>query len=62
MLPTLAAIAGEPDIVEKLKEGHKAGNKTFKVHIDGYNLLPFLKGRSKRIRARASSIGATMAT
>lgn len=44
MLPTLAAVAGEPDIVEKLKKGHKMGNKTFKVHIDGYNLLPFLKG------------------
>jgi arylsulfatase len=47
MLPTLAAVAGEPDIVEKLKKGHKAGNKTFKVHIDGYNLVPFLKGEAK---------------
>ena len=47
MLPTLAAVAGEPDIVEKLKKGHKAGNKTFKVHIDGFNLLPFLKGEAK---------------
>ncbi|MCI0387639.1 MAG: arylsulfatase [Acidobacteria bacterium] len=47
MLPTLVAIAGEPDIVEKLKKGHKAGNKTFKVHIDGYNMLPFLKGEVK---------------
>jgi arylsulfatase len=47
MLPTLAAVAGEPDIVEKLKKGHKAGSKTFKVHIDGYNLLPFLKGEVK---------------
>jgi arylsulfatase A-like enzyme len=44
MLPTLLAAAGEPDIVDKLKRGHKAGNKTFKVHIDGFNLLPFLKG------------------
>ncbi len=44
MLPTLAAVAGEPDIVGKLKKGHKAGNKTFKVCIDGYNLLPLLKG------------------
>jgi arylsulfatase len=41
-LPTFLAMAGEPDIVEKLKKGHKAGNKTFKVHIDGYNLLQFL--------------------
>jgi len=47
MLPTLAAAAGEPDAVEKLKKGYKSGNKTFKVHIDGYNLLPFLKGEVK---------------
>jgi arylsulfatase len=47
MLPTLAAAAGEPDIVEKLKKGYKMGNKTFKVHLDGYNLLPFLKGEVK---------------
>jgi arylsulfatase len=47
MLPTLVAAAGEPNIVDKLKKGYKAGNKTFKVHIDGYNLLPFLKGEVK---------------
>jgi arylsulfatase len=47
MLPTLAAVAGDPDIVSKLKKGLKAGNKTFKVHIDGYNLLPFIKGEVK---------------
>jgi arylsulfatase len=41
-LPTFLAIAGEPNIVEKCKKGHKAGDKTFKVHIDGYNLLEFL--------------------
>jgi arylsulfatase len=38
------AVAGEPDIVEKCKKGHKVGRKTFKVHLDGYNLLPFLNG------------------
>ena len=47
MLPTLLAAAGEPAIVEKLKQGHKAGKKTFKVNIDGYNLLPFFKGEVK---------------
>jgi arylsulfatase len=47
MLPTLAAAAGEPNAVEKLKKGFKSGNKTFKVHIDGYNLLPFLMGEVK---------------
>lgn len=47
MLPTLLAAAGEPDIVDKVKKGHKAGKRTFKVHLDGYNLLPFLKGEVK---------------
>src|SRR5262245_42908280 len=47
MLATLAAAAGEPDIVEKMKKGYKSGDKTFKVHLDGYNLLPFLKGEVK---------------
>jgi arylsulfatase A-like enzyme len=44
LLPTILAAAGEPDIVQKVLAGHKAGDKTFKVHLDGSNLLPFLKG------------------
>jgi arylsulfatase A-like enzyme len=45
-LPTFLAMAGEPDIVEKLKKGgHKANGKSFKNHIDGYNLLPYLTGK-----------------
>jgi arylsulfatase len=47
MLPTLLAAAGQRDVVDKLKKGYKVGNKNFKVHIDGYNLLPFLKGEVK---------------
>jgi arylsulfatase A-like enzyme len=47
-LPTLLAIAGEPDIKEKLKKGLKAGAKKFKVHLDGYNLLPHLTGKTKK--------------
>ena len=43
-LPTLLEAAGEPDINAKLLEGHKAGDKTFKVHIDGINMLPYLTG------------------
>jgi arylsulfatase A-like enzyme len=43
-LPTFLAAAGEPDVVEKLKQGHEAAGKTFKVHIDGFNLLPYLTG------------------
>ncbi len=47
MLPTLLAAAGVPDIKEKLLKGYTAGNKTFKVYIDGFNLLPHLKGEAK---------------
>src|SRR5215813_11765265 len=47
MLPTLAAVGGDPDIVEKLKKGVQLGKKKFKVHIDGFNLLPFVKGEVK---------------
>jgi arylsulfatase A-like enzyme len=46
-LPTFLAAAGVPDIKEKLLKGHKAGTKNFKVHLDGYNLLPALKGEAK---------------
>lgn len=47
-LPTLMAAAGEPNIVEKLRQGHAANDKTFKVHADGYNFLPYLKGEAKK--------------
>jgi arylsulfatase len=43
-LPTLMAAVGEPDIVEKLKRGHRANGKRWKVHLDGYNFLPRLSG------------------
>jgi arylsulfatase A-like enzyme len=46
-LPTLLAAAGMPDVKEKLLKGYQAGTKTFKVHLDGYNLLPALKGEAK---------------
>jgi arylsulfatase len=49
-LPTLLAAAGEPDIVSKLesKDGYKANGKTFRVHPDGYNFLPYWKGEAKK--------------
>ena len=47
MLPTLLAIAGEPDINQKLLAGYKAGGKTFKVHIDGVNMVPYITGQVK---------------
>jgi arylsulfatase len=47
-LPTLLAAAGEPEIVEKLKAGHQAGDKKFRVHIDGYNFLPYFSGEEEK--------------
>jgi arylsulfatase len=47
-MPTLLAAAGEPDIVGKLKKGYKVGAKTFKIHPDGYNFLPYFKGETKK--------------
>jgi arylsulfatase A-like enzyme len=45
-LPTFLAAAGEPEIKAKLLKGHRAGSKRFKVHLDGYNLLPYLTGEA----------------
>ncbi len=47
-LPTLLAAAGDTKITEKLLKGHKAGKTTFKVHMDGYNFLPYFTGREKK--------------
>lgn len=46
MLPTLLAAAGDPNAKEDLLRGRKIGNTKYKVHIDGYNLLPALKGEA----------------
>ena len=46
-MPTLLAAAGTPDIKEKLLTGYAVGKKTFKVHVDGYNFLPYLTGQTK---------------
>jgi len=47
MLPTLLAAAGDPNVSQKLLNGYQVGSKTFKVHIDGFNLLPYLTGQVK---------------
>ncbi len=46
-LPTLLAAAGEPGIKDKLLKGHTAGSKSFTVHIDGFDMLPYLTGEVK---------------
>ena len=45
-IPTLLAAAGEPDIKQKLKAGYSAGGRTFKVHLDGYNVTEYLAGKA----------------
>ena len=46
--PTFLAMAGEPDIVEKAKKGYQAIGRTYKNHIDGYNLVPYLTGKEAK--------------
>ena len=46
MLPTLLAAAGVPDVKEQLLKGMKVGDKTFKVHLDGYNITDSLAGKA----------------
>jgi arylsulfatase len=47
MLTTLLAAAGNPNVKEELLKGKKVGGKTFKVHLDGYDLTPALKGEGE---------------
>jgi arylsulfatase len=47
-MPTLVAAAGEPDVKKKLLTSYKADGKDFKVHLDGYNFLPYLTGKEKK--------------
>jgi arylsulfatase len=44
--PTLVAAAGDPNIVGELMKGKTLGDRTYKVHLDGYNQVDFLAGRS----------------
>jgi arylsulfatase len=46
-LPTLLAAAGQPRVKESLLTGLAAGGATYKVHLDGYNLMPYFKGETK---------------
>jgi arylsulfatase len=46
-MPTLLAAAGDADIKNKLLKGHRAGEKKFNVHLDGYNMLPYFTGQEE---------------
>ncbi|MCR9292189.1 MAG: arylsulfatase [bacterium] len=47
-LPTILAMAGEADIKEKLLKGHTAMGRDYKVHLDGFNLVPYLTGQEEK--------------
>jgi arylsulfatase len=47
-LPTILAAAGDADIKEELLKGHKAMGRDYKVHLDGYNFLPYLTGKEEK--------------
>jgi arylsulfatase len=44
-LPTLLSMAGDEDITDQLLEGYAVGGVTYKVHLDGYDLVPYLTGQ-----------------
>lgn len=46
-MPTFLAAAGQDDVKEELLEGYSVDNKTYKVHLDGYNFLPHLTGKQE---------------
>jgi arylsulfatase len=48
MLPTILAVAGDPQVTDKLLAGYKVVDMTYKVHLDGYNLVPYLTGQTAK--------------
>jgi arylsulfatase len=47
-LPTFAAIAGDSNVKDRLLKGAKLGPRSYKVHLDGYNVLPLLTGATDK--------------
>ncbi len=47
-LPTLVAAAGNTDVKATLMKGYKLGDQNYKVHLDGYNLIPYLTGETEK--------------
>src|SRR6476646_3284713 len=48
MLPTILAVAGDAQVSEKLRTGQKIGDLTYRVHLDGYNFVPYLTGQATK--------------
>jgi arylsulfatase A-like enzyme len=47
-LPTILAAAGDSEVTEKLLKGYSIGDMTYKVHLDGFNLVPYLTGEVEK--------------
>jgi arylsulfatase len=47
-LPTILAAAGDTEVTDKLLNGYKIGDMTYKVHLDGFNLVPYLTGQTDK--------------
>ena len=47
-LPTFLAMAGDTQVKDKLLKGYKVGDMTYKVHLDGDNLVPYLTGQAEK--------------
>jgi arylsulfatase len=47
-LPTLLAMAGNEDVTQKLLKGDKIGDASYRVHLDGFNLVPYLTGQTEK--------------
>jgi arylsulfatase len=48
--PTFVAAAGNPNIIEELKKGKQLGDRTYKVHLDGYNQMDLITGKGPSAR------------
>ena len=48
MLPTILAVAGDAQVKSKLLAGYRVGDTTYKVHLDGDNLVPYLTGQAAK--------------
>jgi arylsulfatase A-like enzyme len=47
-LPTFVAMGGDPEVTDKLLKGYKIGDMTYKIHLDGHNLVPYLTGETPK--------------
>jgi arylsulfatase len=51
--PTMLAAAGQPEVTERLLNGYQVGDKQFKVHLDGFNMLSYLGGETQESPRRS---------